>query len=67
MENWYSFLYCYVVGGILFSLPIVVAIRKGTLRLDIAAERRILYGLLLTYACYFGGHGLWNYLAVRSF
>lgn len=66
MEHWYSFLYLYVVGGMLFGLAIALGIRKRVLRLERAADRRILVGMIGTYLLYFTLQGVWNILAVLS-
>lgn len=67
MQHWHSFLYGYGVGGLLFALPIAVALKKGAIRADVPAERRLLVGLVVTYLAYMTTHGVWNALAIRSF
>lgn len=66
MQPWYSFLYAYGVGGILFATPIVLAIKKGALRPAVPAERRVLIGLIVVYLAYALGQGTWTYLALQG-
>jgi len=66
MLDWTSFLYGYGVGGLLFATPILLAWKKGALRLDRPEGKRLLAGLLVTYLAYFTVHGLWTYLALGS-
>lgn len=60
---WLPYLYQYLVGGGLFLLAIVVAIRKGALDLQSLADRRLLRMLLLGLTLYALLHGSWVYWA----
>ena len=66
MEHWYSFIYLYLVGGILFSLALYLGIRKGVLKLNRSQDRRMMYCIVGAFLFYFIFQGLWNIWAIKS-
>lgn len=66
MQPWYSFIYLYAVGGLLFGLAIFCGVKKRVLKLERKTDRRILYGMLGAYLFYFCIQGVWNILALMS-
>ncbi len=63
---WLPYLYQYLVGGGLFFLAIITAIRKGALDLTAPADRRLLRTLVLGLAMYALLHGGWIYWATGA-
>lgn len=66
VEHWYSFIYFYGLGGILFTLPILLALKKGVIDLKNAQDKLILKGIVVCYLLYFFVHGAWNIWAINS-
>ena len=65
MENWLSFLYLYGVGGLLFSIPILLSIKKKSLSLKKTKDRRLLGMLIFGYVFYFVLQGGWQLWAIK--
>lgn len=60
MEHWYSFIYLYGIGGVLFCLAITMGLKKKVLKLNRKTDRKVLICLIGAYIIYFAAQGLWN-------
>jgi len=66
VEHWYSYLYCYGVGGLIFATGLFLGLKNRVLKLERQRDRMILFALLGAYFYYAVVHGVWNYLAIAS-
>lgn len=64
--NWDSFIYQYLVGGVIFFSGFVLAWRSGDYSWKSREDRLTTIFLLVTFLFYFGGHLLWQLAAVRE-
>ncbi|MCK5072480.1 MAG: hypothetical protein KAQ98_03580 [Bacteriovoracaceae bacterium] len=66
MQHWYSFIYLYLVGGILFGLALFLGVKKGVLRLKLKHDRAVFFCILGAYVFYFLFQGIWNIWAISG-
>lgn len=59
MTPWLPFVYQYVVGGLLFSASLILLVRTGALRLNLAADRRLLIALISGLLTFMSVHAIW--------
>lgn len=66
MEHWYSFIYLFGIGGLIFCIPIYLGLKKGVLKPHRFNDRGILVRVFTAYIAYFVVQGLWNIWAIGS-
>ena len=59
MSNWLPWVYQYAVGGVIFVVSLVIALRTGALRLDRSIDRRLLIVLVIGLLAFMAGHAVW--------
>ncbi len=63
-HNWDSFLYLFLVGGVIFVISIILPIRSGDIVLSRRADRRLVLAILFCAAMYLIVFLLWQLAAI---
>jgi ABC-type Mn2+/Zn2+ transport system permease subunit len=66
MSIWLPWIYQYAVGGVIFVISLVIALRTGALRLDRSIDRRLLIALVTGLLVFMAGHAAWIAIAAPS-
>ncbi|MCP4135328.1 MAG: hypothetical protein GY754_30445 [bacterium] len=53
---WFPLAYQYLIGGVVFSLSIILAIKKRALKLELKKDKRIFFQLIVGFFIYLTMH-----------
>tara|TARA_Y100001934_G_C12060403_1_gene635075 strand:+ start:403 stop:618 length:216 start_codon:yes stop_codon:yes gene_type:complete len=65
-RTWLPFLYLYFVGGIAFTIGMILIIRSKALKITYYVHKKWIFILLYGFIFYSGIHALFIYLAIGS-
>ena len=61
MQYWISYLYLFIVGGIIFTIPFVIAFKKKSISLKNPYDRWLIVAVLAVMILYAVIQGVWTY------
>ena len=64
-HNWDSFLYLFLVGGVIFVISLLLPLRSGDIDLKRRYDRRLVVVVVLTAVLYLAVYLLWQFAAIE--